>query len=217
MVRTNPDIGAIRKGAVVPRVFLSFRSADSRWLRNRVHRALADRYGSDAVFKSGTSIQAGADFAEILRRQAAESELMLVLIGPNWLDARGEDGTRLLDRPHDWVRVEIATARRAGNRVVPLLLGDATMLPAPTALPNEIAFLAGLQFLRVAETHLDGELDRLCAKVEALLPGLGPEPMSSRAENDGDSSSAPTVSMTAHVSGGGSAYQAARDQTINLG
>jgi hypothetical protein len=201
----------------MPRVFLSFRKADSRWLRNRVHQALADRFGSDAVFKSGTSIQAGADFAEILRRQAAESELMLVLIGPDWLDARGEDGARLLDRPHDWVRVEIAAARKAGNRVVPLLLGDATMLPAPAALPDEIAFLAGLQFLRVAETHLDGELDRLCADVTALLPGPGQGLGSQSADDDGDPSSAPTVSMTAHVSGGGSTYQAARDQTINLG
>lgn len=201
----------------MPRVFLSFRKADSRWLRNRVHQALADRFGAAAVFKSGTSIQAGADFAEILRRQAAEAELMLVLIGPDWLGARGEDGARLLDRPHDWVRVEIATARKAGNRVVPVLLGDATMLPAPTALPDDIAFLAGLQFLRVAETHLDSELDRLCAGVTALLPGLEPEPRASLQKDDdgGDPSPAPTVTMTAHVSGGGSAYQAARDQTFN--
>ena len=196
----------------MPHVFLSFRKADSRWMRDRVYQALADRFGAGEVFRSSRSIPAGADFAEILRRQAAECELMLVLIGPAWLDARGDDGTRLIDRPHDWVRTEIVTALKAGNRVVPLLLGDATMLPHASALPYEIAALAGLQFLRVPETHLADGLDRLGAGVAALLPGLGHDSSPAGAAPAAE----PTVTMTAKVSDGGSAYQAARDQTIRL-
>ncbi|MFF9213501.1 MULTISPECIES: toll/interleukin-1 receptor domain-containing protein [unclassified Streptomyces] len=201
----------------MPRVFLSFRKPDSRWMRDRVYRALSDRLGAAEIFKSGQSIPPGADFAAILRRQAAECELMCVLIGPGWLDARGEDGVRLLDRPHDWVRVEIATALRAGNRVVPVLLGDTTMLPDAAALPAEIAELARLQFLRVPETHLPDGLRHLGDAVTALLsdtgtgpadvPGQGTEPATAPE---------PSITMTAHVSGGGSAYQAARDQTIRL-
>lgn len=199
----------------MPRIFLSFRKPDSRWMRDRVYRALSDRLGADEIFKSGRSIPPGADFAEILRRQAAECELMCVLIGPGWLDARGEDGERLLDRAHDWVRLEIATALRAGNRVVPVLLGDATMLPDASALPAEIAELGRLQFLRVPETHLRDGLTHLGDAVAALLagtetpvePGHGTAP----AADPG-----PSTTMTAHVSGGGSAYQAARDQTIRL-
>jgi TIR domain len=195
----------------MPRVFLSFRKADSRWMRNRVYQALTNRFGTGEVFKSGGSIPAGADFAEILRRQAAECELMLVLIGPAWLDARDDDGMPLIERVHDWVRVEIATALKAGNRVVPVLLGDATMLPGASALPSEIADLARLQFLRVQETHLADELDRLCAAMAALLPDLGQSSNAATAPV-----AEPTVTMKARVSGGGSAYQAARDQTINL-
>ncbi|WPW31059.1 toll/interleukin-1 receptor domain-containing protein [Streptomyces atratus] len=201
----------------MPRIFLSFRKPDSRWMRNRVYRALSDRLGADEIFKSGRSIPPGADFAEILRRQAAECELMCVLIGPGWLEARSEDGVRLLDRAHDWVRLEIATALRAGNRVVPVLLGDATMLPDASALPAEIAELARLQFLRVPETHLPDGLEHLGDAVTALLsdtdtdpavePGHGTEPAADPE---------PSITMTAHVSGGGSAYQAARDQTIRL-
>lgn len=201
----------------MPRIFLSFRKPDSRWMRDRVYRALADRLGANEIFKSGQSIPPGADFAEILRRQAAECELMCVLIGPGWVDARGEDGARLLDRAHDWVRLEIATALRAGNRVVPVLLGDATMLPDASALPAEIAELARLQFLRVPETHLPDGLEHLGDAMTALLsdtdtgpavePGHGTAPAADPE---------PSVTMTAHVSGGGSAYQAARDQTIRL-
>ncbi|MFI7120362.1 TIR domain-containing protein [Amycolatopsis sp. NPDC049868] len=192
-------------------MFLNFRKADSRWMRDRVYQALADRFGEGEFFKSGESIPAGADFAEILRRQAAECELMLVLIGTSWLDACGDDGARLLDRTHDWVRVEIATALKAGNRVVPVLLGDGTMLPEASALPLEIAELGRLQFLRVPETHLAEELDRLCTAVGTLLPDIG---CGSAVGTAAAAESA--VTMTAHVSGGGSAYQAARDQTIRL-
>ncbi|MFI9099106.1 toll/interleukin-1 receptor domain-containing protein [Streptomyces fildesensis] len=196
----------------MPRVFLSFRKADSRWMRDRVYQALTDRFGANEVFKSGESIPAGADFAEILRRQAAECELMLVLIGPAWLDARGDDRMRLIDRAHDWVRVEIETALKAGNRVVPVLLGDATMLPEASALPHEIAHLARLQFLRVPETHLAEELDRLCAAVADLMPDIGRGVASPTAP--AAPAAEPRVTMTARVSGGGSAYQAAGDQTI---
>ncbi|MBO0916996.1 toll/interleukin-1 receptor domain-containing protein [Streptomyces laculatispora] len=197
----------------MPRIFISFRKADSRWMRDRVYRALSDRLGANEIFKSGQSIPPGADFAEILRRQAAECELMCVLIGPGWLDARGEDGVRLLDRAHDWVRLEIATALRAGNRVVPVLLGDATTLPDASALPAEIAKLARLQFLRVPETHLPDGLAHLGDSVTALLPDADAavEPRHGTAPA---ADPEPSMTMTAHVSGGGNAYQAARDQTI---
>ncbi|MGW8982686.1 toll/interleukin-1 receptor domain-containing protein [Streptomyces parvus] len=197
----------------MPRVFLSFRKRDSRWMRERVYRALSDRLGAEEIFKSSESIPPGADFAEVLVSQAAVCKLMCVLIGPEWLDARNEDGVRLLDRDHDWVRVEIATALRAGNRVVPVLLGDATMLPDASELPAEIAELGRLQFLRVPETHLPDGLEQLGDALAALLPGAAadPGPGAAPTEEPGQ----PTT-MTAHVSGGGSAYQAARDQTINL-
>ncbi|MFJ4617339.1 toll/interleukin-1 receptor domain-containing protein [Streptomyces sp. NPDC088812] len=203
----------------MPRIFLSFRKPDSRWMRDRVYRALSDRLGANEIFKSGQSIPPGADFAEILQRQAAECELMCVLIGPGWLDARGEDGVRLLDRAHDWVRLEIATALRAGNRVVPVLLGDATMLPDASALPAEIAELARLQFLRLPETHLPDGLEHLSDAVTALLSDTDTDAGPAVEPGHGTAPAAdpePSVTMTAHVSGGGSAYQAARDQTIRL-
>ncbi|WUH88896.1 PQQ-binding-like beta-propeller repeat protein [Streptomyces sp. NBC_00433] len=179
----------------MPSIFVSFRKIDNRWMRDRVYQALAEAFGANEIFKSGESIPAGGDFAAILRRQAAECKLMLVLIGTAWTDARDAGGRRLLDRHDDWVRVEIATALAAGNRVIPVLLGDAAMLPAPVALPDDIAELAQLQFLRVPETHLEEGLQRFATAVSGLLPDL--PTLGSRSEEPTDPAAVPPPAVPA--------------------
>jgi transcriptional regulator with XRE-family HTH domain len=169
------DVAALVRAQLrihMPRIFISFRKIDERWMRDRVCQALTGRFGASQFFRSGNSIPPGSDFAQVLLRQARECEVMLVLIGSRWLDASDETGRRLLDRDDDWVRREIAASISAGNRAVPVLLGDSTMLPGPSQLPPDIAHIGRLQFLRVPETHLDAALDDLIASVALLLPGL---------------------------------------------
>ncbi len=187
----------------MPSIFISFRKVDNRWMRDRVYQALAEAFGANEIFKSGESIPAGGDFGEILRRQAAECKVMLVLIGTAWSDARDAGGGRLLDLQDDWVRVEIATALGAGNRVIPVLLGDAAMLPAPVALPDDIAGLAQLQFLRVPETHLDDGLQRLVTAVSGLLPELAAS--GNRSTVPPGPAASPAASVVAQNTGGGNA------------
>jgi len=105
-------------------------------------------------------------------RQAAACEVMLVLIGPRWTDAADSSGARLLDREDDWVRREIATSFQSGNRVIPVLLGEATMLPGVAKLPEDIARLGRLQFLRIADSHAEAGLESLVTALTVLLPGL---------------------------------------------
>ncbi len=156
----------------MPRVFISFRKVDERWMRHRTYQALTSRFAASQFFKSGESVPPGSDFAQILMEQAKSCEVMLILIGSRWLDASDKTGRRLIDRDGDWVRREIATSISAGNHVVPVLLGDATILPEPAQLPPDIAQIGRLQFLRVQETHLNDALDDFVASVARLLPDL---------------------------------------------
>ncbi|NUP46898.1 MAG: toll/interleukin-1 receptor domain-containing protein [Catenulispora sp.] len=137
-----------------------------------VYQYLAHRFGAGQVFKSGQSIPAGADFADRLLIQAATSEVMLVLIGPGWLAAAAEDGTRKLDHDDDWVRREIATALHNRRHVVPLLLGDEVMLPAAADLPPDIAQLARCQFVRLYRSSADFGLNKVAERLVELVPGL---------------------------------------------
>jgi hypothetical protein len=193
---------------MAPRVFVNFRKADERVLRGRIHRSLVEHFGPDQVFKSGSSIEPGSEYAGILLRQAAQCEVMLVLIGPGWLALRDRAGHRLLDRDFDWVREEIATSVRAGNRVIPVLLGDTVMLPAENELPSDIAVLARLQFLRIEESRVDSGLQELVATLSALLPGLAPVGTRSEAAPN------PPAAQKASVRGGGVALNVGQDLLV---
>jgi hypothetical protein len=174
----------VTRPLAVPRIFLSFRKVDERVGRDRVYRALVDAFGTDQVFKSGVSIPAGVEFADVLLQQAAGCEVMVVLIGPRWVGATGADGARLLDREDDWVRREITTSFRSGNRVIPVLLGDATRLPAVGDVPAELAQLAGSQFIRVEDSNPGAGLASLVAELSALLPGLARDAADGKPQDD---------------------------------
>jgi TIR domain len=153
------------------RIFLSFRKADERLIRDRLYQALERRFGADQVFKSGETIQPGSDYAAILRRQAAECQIMLALIGKGWAGDNPPSG-RLLDREDDWVRTEIAISLRAGNTVVPILVGDAVRLPSAETLPPDIARLAKLQFRRIEESRIDASITEIIKALIDLQPSL---------------------------------------------
>jgi hypothetical protein len=69
-----------------------------------------------------------------LRAWTEKSDVLLVLIGPNWLRAVNSNGARRIDRPDDKVRVQVEVALAAGLPVVPILLDDVTM-PKQSKLP----------------------------------------------------------------------------------
>jgi hypothetical protein len=63
---------------------------------------------------------------------------LVALIGPDWLDARGDDGSRRLYDAADFVRREIALALDRGKTVIPVLFDD-TPMPPRQRLPEPLA------------------------------------------------------------------------------
>jgi hypothetical protein len=79
------------------------------------------------VFLDYESIPVGQDFRTVLLDRVRRSAVLLVVVGDHWLD--GEIGRRPIDRPDDWVRLEILTAFRHGVPVVPVLFGKGRVIP----------------------------------------------------------------------------------------
>ena len=82
-------------------------------------------------------IPAGVDFVEYLPSQVAACDVFLAVIGPNWLDAKDDDGRRRFDNPDDFVMIEIAAALARNIRVIPVLV-DGARTPKADKLPNSI-------------------------------------------------------------------------------
>lgn len=147
-------------------IFLSYRRRDSASATGRLADRLAEHFGPARVFHDHESILAGDDFAEAIRRAINISTVVLAVIGPDWLEARDDQGRRRLDDPNDYVRLEIEAALEGGVGVVPVLVEGATM-PAAERLPATLAAFARCQAVELSETRWRYDADRLIALLQA--------------------------------------------------
>jgi hypothetical protein len=136
-VRFDPPSQEVSVGSV----FISYRREDSEGQARALFQDLVSRLGKDAVFMDVDSIALGRDFREVLQERLASCDLMLVLIGRDWLSGKDDSGRRRLDNPADFVRLEIAAALKRKIPITPLLLRGAQM-PNAEQLPENIGELA---------------------------------------------------------------------------
>lgn len=118
------------------KIFISYRRNDSAGHTGRVTDRLEREFGRELLFVDVDAIPLGHNFVKVLREEVGKCGVLLAVIGPNWLDARDDEGNRRLDDPHDFVRVEIATALQRDVPVIPILL-DGAALPKPSLLPED--------------------------------------------------------------------------------
>ena len=116
-------------------IFVSYRRQESAHLAGRLYDRLTDRFGEGQVFIDVNAIEPGVDFAEEISRAVAACQVLLAVIGPDWLMAVDERGRRRLDNPDDLVRLEIEAALARHVRVIPILVEGAVM-PGQEDLPE---------------------------------------------------------------------------------
>ncbi len=147
------------------RIFISYRRADAGgWVRTLNDR-LAARFGDENVFMDVQDIAPGTDFVTALNDSLKDTRVVLIVIGPQWLDLRDGAGRRRLDDPQDWVRLEVKGALDSGKRVIPLLVGGAEM-PAPDTLPDDLKPLARRQAVKLHADQYDASIATLIRAIE---------------------------------------------------
>ena len=153
-----------------PRLFVSYRRADSEASARGLFEALKSRYGERSVFLDTSDIPYGEDFRRAIRKRIAASDVMLVLIGKQWLSAANERGPRL-QQPDDPVRFEIETALANKElRVVPITIDGAEPPPA-SALPPSISSLGVLNMARLRNETFDVDFNALVDQLHGRAPG----------------------------------------------
>jgi hypothetical protein len=152
-------------------VFISYRRDDSAGHAGRIHDRLRRHLGRKLLFMDVDSIPLGVDFSKVLRNEVEKCEVLLALIGPQWLDARDDQGERRLEDPNDFLRFEIATALERDIRVIPVLL-DGAGLPDADQLPENLRTLALRNGLAVRHASFHDDMERLIGQLKGapILP-----------------------------------------------
>jgi hypothetical protein len=156
------------------RIFISYRRKDGSGSAGRLHDRLRERYGRDNVFMDVDSIEPGLDFIEVIERTVGSCDVLIALIGRQWLTITEADGQRRIDDPQDFVRHEVATALKRNIRVIPALIQNARM-PRAEELPEVLKPLTRRNALELSDTHFHRDVDSL---IETLDRVLGARPSS---------------------------------------
>jgi Tol biopolymer transport system component len=162
----------------LPKIFLSYRRDDSSGHTGRLYDTLSDRFGSDRIFMDVDALEPGVEFAQRIAEVIRECQVQLVIIGPTWLTPTERDGTRRLDNPLDFVRMEIETALLHDVRVIPVLVRHTTM-PPTAELPASLAGLAQRNAVGLDDTQWRRDVSRLVGFLETI-PGAEPSERRSR-------------------------------------
>ena len=144
---------------MVAKVFISYRRDDIAGVAGRVSDRLAQEFGSDSLFMDVDSIPLGVNFVNALDNEVAKCDVLLAVIGQDWVDARDDDGQRRLDNPHDYVRIEIAAALKRDIPVIPILV-DGARIPKPDQLPDDLKDLALRNALDLRHAAFSNDMDK---------------------------------------------------------
>jgi tetratricopeptide (TPR) repeat protein len=150
------------------KIFINYRRDDSIGTAGRLHDRLAQAFGRKNLFMDVDHIPAGVDFVDHLNSQVGRCDIFLVIIGPNWLNARDDHGRRRLDNPDDFVVVEIAAALARNICVIPVLV-DGAPVPRADELPDAIKPLVRRNAVEVRNTQFGRDAEALVEKIREAV------------------------------------------------
>jgi hypothetical protein len=127
----------------------------------------------------------GGRVADCARNAIAAANVVLVVIGPDWLRAHDESWRRRIDDPNDWVRREIELALRFDKPTLPVLVGDAAM-PAERDLPREIEPIARRQALALQDEGWEERMVTLLERLQSHMSEANRTPFDEPSEPRGD-------------------------------
>lgn len=143
------------------KIFINYRRGDDPGYTQALYQRLEGEFASGDLFMDVEGhIKPGDDFVGVLGAQVAQCDILLVVIGPRWqelLAARADDRD-------DFVAIEIKAALDQGKRVVPVLVGGAS-IPRAETLPEPIRGL-------VSRNAMGLRPDRFRVDCEGLVAAL---------------------------------------------
>jgi hypothetical protein len=149
-------------------IFISYRHEESQWSARSLHDRLCRDFDPKQIFMDIDAIALGEDFVEAIETTVAKCDVLIAVIGKNWLTSKDDQGKRRLDNPEDFVRMEIGAALKRKIRVIPVLV-DGALMPRSADLPEDLKPLVRRQALQITGVGFEGDCQRLAATIRLVL------------------------------------------------
>jgi hypothetical protein len=150
-------------------IFISYRRDDASDVTGRIGDVLKSKFGDDLLFKDVDSIPLGTDFRRVIADAVSRCDVLLAVIGDNWLNATDDAGNRRIDDPSDFVHIEIRAALERDIPVIPVLV-ERTNMPRDRDLPEPLRPLAFRNAISVrADPDFHNDMERLCRALSSVL------------------------------------------------
>ena len=146
-------------------IFVSYRREDSLHVTSHICTHLTNQFGRESVFRDLDSMPLGVDFRRHIEEAIGNCNVLLAIIGKDWLDTRDASGTRRLDDADDPVRVEIEAALKRQIPVIPVLVKGAPM-PEEKQLPDSIRQLKYQAGIAIHEDYFQAGMERIIKQLQ---------------------------------------------------
>ncbi|MGC4035211.1 MAG: toll/interleukin-1 receptor domain-containing protein [Chitinophagaceae bacterium] len=132
------------------KIFISYRHSDAQEEVYHIHRYISFEFGSNLTMLDDNSLLPGDNFLHWIEKSVQSADMVLVMIGKNWLTVRDATGRQKLFNSKDFVLLEIESALKYKKKIIPIILPGANM-PTKDQLPDSIKLLAGIKWILVPE------------------------------------------------------------------
>jgi TIR domain len=79
-------------------IFISYRREESQWSARSLHDRLCRDFDATQIFMDIDAIALGEDFVKAIETTVARCDVLIAVIGNNWLTTKDEHGRRRLDK-----------------------------------------------------------------------------------------------------------------------
>lgn len=160
----SPSIENFRRLDIM-KIFISYRRDDSGGYTGRLFDHLRAHFGKRDIFRDIDTIRPGDDFRSAVENAIGTCDLVLVMIGRQWLNITDAQGRRRLDNPQDLVRLEVASALANPRvRVIPVLVGGSSM-PGAHELPDDLQPLSRRNAFELSDRRFQYDTNQLISEI----------------------------------------------------
>lgn len=150
------------------KIFISYRRTDTEGYAGRIYDRLSASFSENQIFMDVSNIKPGDDFVDLIEDAVSSCDVLVALIGRQWLNISDENGRRRLENPNDFVRLEISAALKRKIKVIPVLLHGASM-PHATDLPGDLVPISRRNALEIRHASFNIDVGRLQKTIQNCL------------------------------------------------